>query len=224
MVRDRNLGTMLNAFHSVSEVLKKHEYIFVLEDDLEVLEVAGGSLSVMLNKISGNNVAISLYGHRSYKQTILIKEVLVASLGYIKNRLANFEPHMYKQYCFTACEKLEIKRALGSDFCRAFELISLDGLIHGLYHGICLIFSHNYMIYPAKSLIRNHSHPEGAERTLGYTFRYETADTPIDDFRSDELSENLKYLRHFSSFQRFQRRIVAEMSRLGIGDVKWIKS
>ena len=65
-VRDRNLGTMLNVFHSVSEVLKKHEYIFVLEDDLEVLEVAGGSLSVMLNKISGNNVAISLYGHRSF--------------------------------------------------------------------------------------------------------------------------------------------------------------
>ena len=46
---------------------------------------------------------------------------------------------MYKQYCFTACEKLEIKRALGSDFLPSVRAYQLDGLIHGLYHGICLI-------------------------------------------------------------------------------------
>ena len=215
-VRDRNLGTMLNVVYSVSEVLQKHEYIFVLEDDLEVLEVAGGSLSVMLNKLSGNNVAISLYAHRSFiDKPFLSRRFSSQAWATSRTGWANFEPQMYKQHRFTAHEKLEIKRALGSDFLpsvRAYQRGRLDSW--AIPWNLFNFFNHNYMIYPAQSLIRNHSHLEGAERTLGYTFRYEIAHMPIVDFSSDELSENFKYLRHFSSFQRLQRRITAEMSRL----------
>ena len=51
-IRRKNLGTMKNMHKSVTQILRNHKYIFVLEDDLEVVSIAKGSITIMLSKLN----------------------------------------------------------------------------------------------------------------------------------------------------------------------------
>ena len=168
---------MENIYQSVSEVLKKHEFIFVLEDDLEILPLANGSLLKLIYLMDKRINAFSLYCNKSYSNTVFCSN-RYSSQGWGTRRIYwnKFNPKVIKKTNLSSLDIKKIKRKCGSDIYSEFINFK-NGSIDSwaIPWNIHNFLNSNLMIYPPKSYILNNSHLYGAERTAGVKFDYEIA-------------------------------------------------
>lgn len=215
VIRSENLGTKTNVFRSVSEVLSYHEFVFVLEDDLEVLKVANGALQILMGKLSETTPAFGLYCNRSFVNSLFLSNRF-SSQGWGTSRAAwsTFDPEIIKKTKFSREFLSALRKKVGGDLVSdlaAFQAGILDSW--AVPWNVHNFMTNRMMLYPPASYIENNSHKTGAERTLGIEFDYEISHFPLSHYSDQEPLINEKYLRHYNLLARVKRRIRSICSR-----------
>jgi hypothetical protein len=213
ILRDENFGTMNNVFASVTEVLNRHDCVFVLEDDLEVLPHANGLIELLAEQLSPRICAYGLYCNRSWTKNLFLSNRFSSQAwGTTRSAWQGFHPEDFKSLEITRSLRSEIKTKLGSDLVTsmyAFRKGKLDSW--AVPWNIFNLLNDRLMLYPPVSYVKNNSHLIGAERTYGIEFDYEVACKDIDGFSVRNIGLNARYLEHFSKVSRFKRRLKAEI-------------
>jgi hypothetical protein len=211
VIRPENLGTKTNVYKSVSEVLSIHEYVFVLEDDLKILEIAKGSTQILINKLSEDVPAFGLYCNRSFVNTLFLSNRF-SSQGWGTSREAwsTFDPEAIQRTKYSRGFLKELRKKAGGDLVSdlaAFQSGRLDSW--AVPWNVHNFMTNKTMIYPPASYIENNSHMIGAERTFGIEFKHEISKLPLSEFADQEPLLNKKYLRHHGLFARMKRRLLS---------------
>ena len=211
-IRRKNLGTMINVYKSITEILRKHDFIFVLEDDLEILPSAKDSIIIMLKKLEGPINSFSIYCNHSYTDKIFSSHRFSSQAwGTTKEAWLNFNPYKIKEDNLSFSEIINLRRKCGTDMYsnfKAFKKGNLDSW--AVPWNIYNFKNSNQMVYPPKSFIFNNSHLIGGERTEGIQFKYQISkDRLKKDNKKPKL--NLRYLSHFSILNRFKRTILSKI-------------
>ena len=131
----------------------KHDYIFVLEDDLEVIPNANGIIYKMLNHLDTNISAFSIYAHTSFSTVPFLSSRFSSQAWATSSQSwSSFDPFYIRNMLIANDTKKLIKKKLGDDFLsslRAFQSKKLDSWavpwnLYNLYRG-------KKMLYPPKS-------------------------------------------------------------------------
>ncbi len=211
-IRRKNLGTMKNMHKSVTEILRNHKYIFVLEDDLEVVPTAKGSITIMLSKLNESINSFSIYCHNSYTENIFYSHRYSSQAwGTSRKAWLKFNPLKIKKMDLSFYEIKKLNRKCGSDIYSSFKAFKKGSLdTWAVPWNIYNFKNSNMMVYPPKSYILNNSHLIGAERTEGIEFKYHIAKYLLQkDYINPQL--NKRYLTHFSIINRIKRYIFAKI-------------
>ncbi len=214
-IRRANLGTMQNVYRSVTEVLERHEFVFVLEDDLEILPMAKGALPQLIRHVGCDVTTFGIYCHKSWSQGLFLSQRFSSQgWGTSRDGWRGFDVEEIKNLNLSSSQKKLLCDVAGTDMVaglRAFQIGLLDSWaipwnVFNFLHG-------RKMIYTPNSYVTNKSHLAGAERTWGIEFRYETASRPLVGASGTSLHLNQKYLKHFSRGARLKRRFWAEVAK-----------
>ena len=217
-IRRKNLGTMENVYKSVTEILENHEYIFVLEDDLEITPFANGSIYSLLNKLGGDINAFSIYCMKSFNNDLFYSNRYSSQAWGTSNKSwKEFNPHNMKNINLNFMQILKLRIKCGgdiySDF-KSFQKGKLDTWANPW--NVFNFLNSNKMIYPPKSYVINNSHLIGAERTEGVFFKYEIAREPLQNNEIKKININKRYVSHFSLFSRLKRSLSCKIYKLNI--------
>ncbi len=214
-IRPQNLGTMRNVHRSVSEVLEHHDYVFVLEDDLEVLRIANGSIEPLVEHMGHTVRAFGLYCNRSFTDRVFLSQRF-GSQAWGTSRAAwqGFDLDQTLALKLTPTQMRELRHSVGSDVMSGFSACQNGTLDSWAFPWNVHNFLHKgTMIYPPRSYIRNNSHLAGAERTFGIEFDHEIANQSVAELDCEQPEINLSYLRHFRLSARLMRRLRAKYSK-----------
>jgi hypothetical protein len=216
-IRPKNLGTMKNVFMSVTEVLKRHEFIFVLEDDLEVLPIAEGAIEPLVDYLGGATCAFGIYCNKSFTDKVFLSQRFSSQAwGTSRTCWKGFNLEYIMSLEMTAELSRELRKNVGGDLIpgfKAFQNGKLDSW--AIPWNIYNLLEGRFMVYLPTSYVKNNSHKVDAERTYGIEFEYEIGDRSFVGIDRDKPHLNQDYLRHFSIMSRVKRRLRAEF-------IKWL--
>lgn len=215
IIRDEPFGTQQNIIVGVSDAAREYEEIFVVEDDLELINFHRDLTRLFFERLlNGPVVAFSTYSNlmRNAKfSTFLSHRFSSQAWGTTSKIWNDFDLEYIRKLVVTKGLKKELVKYLGSDMPRV-----VDGFQSGAIDSWAIpwnVFNYlngNLMVYPSKSYIVSGGHRSGATRTGGVKFKSELAtdflnvDTvqPPSDFH---VSKN--YVRHFSVMNRGIRKL-----------------
>lgn len=206
--REHNFGTRRNVFASVTEVLARHEYVFVVEDDLCAIPYSVGALEFFVKRLNQEVSAFSLYCNESFSDNPFYSHRFSSQAwGTSRKHWSGFDYKELEKYRFSKNELRRIVEVQGQDMPRnikAYQNGKMDSwaLPWNLYN----FLEGRKMIYPPASFFESHGHRFDAERTKGIEFPYRLADCSVDSFEDTDTEVNLKYLQHYSLFNRLFRR------------------
>ena len=206
--REHNFGTRRNVFASVSEVLAMHEYVFVVEDDLCAIPYSVGALEFFVKRLNQEVSAFSLYCNESFSDKPFYSHRFSSQAwGTSREYWAGFDYEVLGNYRFSRIELRRISEIQGKDMLRnikAYQNGKMDSwaLPWNLYN----FLEGRKMVYPPASFFESHGHRFDAERTKGIEFPYRLADCGVDGFEDTCIQVNLKYLKHYTLFNRLVRR------------------
>ena len=209
LLRSKNLGTLQNMTRSISEVLARHDNVVVLEDDLVLTKAACGLFEIGPNLLKGKVSAVSAYSNKSFTNVPFLSRRF-NSQGWMTNRAfwTDFDYQEMRSLDLDAQQRTSVIRSVGRDLLEDFDAFQRHRLDSwAVPWNIHNFLKNQYMVYPPRSLVENFSHEEGAERTQGISFPYEMSSTPFSEWTFSELTENTRYLRHFSYYSRLKRRL-----------------
>ena len=213
ILRKKNLGTKNNVYQSVSHVLKKHEYIFVLEDDLEILPIAKGTVEALIKLMNNKVSAFGIYCHKSFSKSFFYsKRFESQAWGTNRQSWNEFNPTNTKNINLTINDHSIIKKELGTDLLNDFakfkkELLDSWAVPWNIHNYV----NNKLMVYTPFSYIKNNSHCEGAERTKGIEFEYVIAKQPINKINSKFIKINKNYIKHYTYLARIKRRFKSKI-------------
>tara|TARA_R110001606_G_scaffold234160_5_gene381820 strand:- start:479 stop:1363 length:885 start_codon:yes stop_codon:yes gene_type:complete len=211
-IRNCNLGTMNNVYTSVSEILSLHEFVFVLEDDLEILQIADCAVELLLPYLNERVSAFGIYCNKSFSDSLFFSQRFSSQAwGTSREAWAGFNPVHIMSLELSEAQRIELRKNVGGDFIssfRAFQSGDLDSW--AIPWNIYNFLQNRVMLYTPNSYVNNNSHLLGAERTYGIEFEYEISRKSLSLNQAKQPQINLAYLRHFGFFARFARRLRAE--------------
>jgi len=209
ILRSKNNGTLLNITKSIDEVLKNYDYVLVLEDDLQLTKYIRGFFEKANKLITGKISAVSIYTNRPYSNVPFISKRF-NSQGWMtsKDYWTNFNPEEIRNTILTKEQRKKINKEIGADLLEDFDHFQSGKLdTWAVPWNIYNFLNNKFMLYPTKSYVKNFSHEVGAERTFGVKFDYELSSTYFDEVDFNNANENLRYIKNFSFFNRFKRKI-----------------
>ena len=179
-VRDQPFGTQQNIIQGVSESALKFRYLFVVEDDLELIHYHKNlSPFFFRHHLNDSVVAFSTYTNlirKKFFSTFLSHRFSSQSWGVTSDAWLGFDVEQIRNLNFSDTLNKDLAKHLGTDMPRAiagFKSGTLDSWaipwnVHNFLEG-------NLMAYPSKSFVVESGSSVGATRTTGIKFKSELA-------------------------------------------------